>query len=418
MNKILVILTISFICAQHQSLFQPNSEYLSYGKYRLDLYQSIQNPQTTLNEQKTESDTGVRGWHLIPFRTVAVPPQQVLVGSVLFIPQLVGIKLPNGIPHDGYVLAHDIIPDINTNEIRIYSGDEFQWENITGSTCDVYRITGVMASTIRHQYRMQYRDKQKKQTFEMSWKELQNLMQTVRKDFTDLNKRIQYISSRGLGTPYVVFNLGEGGTAPYDPDPLVNFSQTDCMTFCEHTLAMAISTTYQEMFKNLQKIRYKDGVIDIRTRNHYSMADWLPNNNWFLKDVTGEVGGSLCKQMTKTINRKKDFIYLGIPEEELKAVAPPQKLTIDYIPNESLIRITDNLKGGEIVSIISNRAGIFSAHMGIIVRDEWDNVIFRHGSSRETIREVIDVPFKEMVDQLRQSKTRVGMAFMRVREQN
>jgi hypothetical protein len=419
MNRIYIFLIFSFVYGQHQLLFHPNSGYQVSGSYRLDLYQSALNSETAAKKIKTTGDspdTGVRGWRLIPFRTAAVPPKRLLVGSVLFIPQLVGLQLPNGRPHDGYLLAHDVIADLNGKSIHIYTGAASEWQDIKDSNCDVYRVTGIMASTIRHQYRLQYQDPRKKQTYEMNWKELQDLMQTARDNFSNINERIQYISYYGLGTPYVIFNLGEGGTAPYDPDPLVNFSQTDCMTFCEHTLAMAISETYQEMFQNLQKIRYKNGVIDIKTRNNYTMADWLPNNNWLLKDVTDEIGGPLCKKMTKKVNRKKDFVYLGIPEEELKTVVPPQKLTIDYIPEVSLLQIVGNLKGGEIVSIISSRPGIFSAHMGIIVRDEWDNLIFRHGSSLKTIREVVDVPFKEMVDQIRQSKIRVGMAFMRVRD--
>jgi hypothetical protein len=275
-----------------------------------------------------------------------------------------------------------------------------------------------MASTLRHQYRLQYQDKRQKQTYEMTWKELRQLMQQARLAYPDINKRIQFLSERGVGTIYVIFNLGEGGDAPYDPDPPVNFSQTDCMTFCEHTLALAISETYQEMYHNLQLIRYKDGIMDIRTRNHYTLADWLPSNKWLLMDATREIGGYECKKMTKVIDRKKDFIALGIPEKELTDVAAPQKLTIDYIPKASLKRITGNLHGGEIVSIVSIQPGIFSAHMGIIVRDEWNNLIFRHGSSLESVKAVVDVPFIEIVDQLQQSNTRIGMVFMRAKNPN
>jgi hypothetical protein len=420
MSRIYIVLFFSFVLGQHQQLFQPNSGYSACGHYRLDFCQSFGEPETSVHQESAWvlKATGVRGWRMIPFRTLAVNPKNILIGSVLFIPQLVGMKMPADLPHDGYVLAHAVLSDSDSLDVRLFTGTEIGWLELKKSSCDVYRVSGIMASTIRHQYQLQYRDQTYKQTYEMTWKELQLLMQQAQDIYPDINDRIQFLSGRGIGTPYVLFNLGEGGTAPYDPDPLVNFSQTDCMTFCEHTLALAISWTYQEMFRNLQSIRYKQGVIDIRTRNHYTLADWLPNNNWLLKDATREIGGSVCKKMTKIINRKRDFIALGIPDTELSDVPPSQELTIDYLPQETLLQIAVNLDGGEIVSIVSNRPGIFSAHMGIIVRDEWDNLIFRHGSSVESVKEVVDVPYEEMVEKIRQSKTRVGMVFMRVKNPN
>jgi hypothetical protein len=418
MNKLILLL---FLLLQTGN-FQPDSTYSKYGIYRLHYY-STREAKTTAVPAKnisspapTGDKTGVRGWRLIPFRTVAVIPEKIMVGSVLFIPQLVGMPLAGGLLHDGYVLAHDIQTEHEDHTILLYTGDENGWSKLYGSDCDVYGVRGVMASTIRHQYRLQYREKNDLQTYEMTWKELQQLMRKAREAFPEIDKRIQYLSGKGVGTPYVMFNLGEGGTAPYDPDPPVNFAQTDCMTFCEQTLALAISTTYQEMYANLQKIRYKGGVMQITTRNHYTIADWLVNNGWLLQDITRDIGGALCQKMTKTIDRRKDLRLLGVPENELSVVAPSQKLTIYYLPAEVLLQIIPRLTGGEIASIVSNLPGIFSAHMGILVRDEWDTLIFRHGSSVETVKEVVDVPYEEIVEQIKQSKTRIGMVFMRVKD--
>jgi 3D (Asp-Asp-Asp) domain-containing protein len=414
-----IILIILFIL--QAGYFHPDSDYLNYGRYRFYYYNTSQAKTTTTKPGNRQSPkikltpVGVRNWHLIPFRTIAVDPQKMLVGSVLFIPQLIGMPLPGGLLHDGYVLAHDVRTDRNDNAVFLYTGNDNGWRKLNGSGCDVYGTRGIMASTIRHQYRLQYCDKNDRQTYEMTWKELQQLMQKAHEVFPEINSRIQYLSSKGVGTPYVMFHLGEGGTALYDPDPTVNFAQTDCMTFCEHTLALAISTTYQEMYTNLQRIRYKEGVMKITTRNHYTLADWLPNNDWLLRNITRDIGGSLCRRMTKTIDRKKALRLLGIPENELADVLPPHEVTIDYLPEEVLLQIAVNLSGGEIVSIVSERPGIFSAHMGIIVRDEWNTLIFRHGSSIESVKEVVDVSYEEIVEQLRQSSTRVGMVFMRAK---
>ncbi len=56
--------------------------------------------------------TGVHGRPLFPFRSVAVDPSRVAIGSVLYIPELDGLTMPGrppwgGFVHDGCVVADD-----------------------------------------------------------------------------------------------------------------------------------------------------------------------------------------------------------------------------------------------------------------------------------------------------------------------
>jgi 3D (Asp-Asp-Asp) domain-containing protein len=50
---------------------------------------------------------GVTGCALIPFRTAAVDPHFIKLGSTLYIPQLKGARLPDGTLHDGVFVATD-----------------------------------------------------------------------------------------------------------------------------------------------------------------------------------------------------------------------------------------------------------------------------------------------------------------------
>jgi hypothetical protein len=50
---------------------------------------------------------GAPGYKLMPHRTVSVDPKRVPLGTVLFIPALVGVRLPTGTFHDGFCFAHD-----------------------------------------------------------------------------------------------------------------------------------------------------------------------------------------------------------------------------------------------------------------------------------------------------------------------
>lgn len=50
---------------------------------------------------------GSTGCPLIPYRTIAVDPRFVKLGSKVYIPQLKGARLPDGTVHDGMFMATD-----------------------------------------------------------------------------------------------------------------------------------------------------------------------------------------------------------------------------------------------------------------------------------------------------------------------
>lgn len=357
----------------------------------------------------------------LPYRTVAVDPHRILPGSVLFVPEAYGILLPGGEIHDGFFLAQDVRDVARNDRIAFFVPDgQSNVFHKAGLRPDrhvrVYEVSEPYESAILQRYAEHYVVQAEKPLYRMVAAEIDQLLRETSARITDVRQRLIYYSARARGTPYMIFLLGEGPDAPYDADPLIDFARVDCMTYCEQMLAMAISTSYRQMFHRLQRIRYRDGIIDFKTRNHYTIADWLPNNRWLLEDATRAIGGDLVKPMTKVIDRRAFFLSNGLPESALQDVPPPDTLTVDFLPAEHLLQIQDRLEGGEIVSIVSTYPGIFSAHMGIIVRDRYGNVIFRHGSSRKRKMKVIDERFEDVVASLLHSSTRVGMIFMRIRD--
>jgi hypothetical protein len=170
------------------------------------------------------------------------------------------------------------------------------------------------------------------------------------------------------------------------------------------------------MLQHLQRLRYRNGTVDFRARNHFMMADWLPNNAWLIEDVTKLVGGHLTARMTKTIDRAAFLRKMGVRDASVAAI-PPQTMTIDYIPKENLSAIKSKLQGGEMVCIVQNQPGIFIAHTGFIIRDRFGNVLFRHASPRFDARQVIDEFFDDVVKQLGRDPNRAGMVLLRARPQ-
>jgi len=78
---------------------------------------------------------GVRNYVLVPFRTIAVDPDRIPYGSVVFIPEARGETIPlqdgRTANHDGYFFAADTGRAIHGNHIDVYVGtatrNPFPW---------------------------------------------------------------------------------------------------------------------------------------------------------------------------------------------------------------------------------------------------------------------------------------------------
>jgi 3D (Asp-Asp-Asp) domain-containing protein len=380
-------------------------------------YRVVHGAPYGLGAANAEYLSRVEPYKLIPYRSVAVDPKQIPLGTVLYIPKAAGIPLPGGGEHDGYFLAHDVGGAIKGKRVDLFVGTEKDVRNAFTRNglsnmfpLQVFLVPEQEAEPIRSKYRSRY-TLTSKPLYRMVWQDVNDVLANLAAAVPDPDKRIMFLSEVARGTPYVIFCLGEGPSGVYDKDPLVDIGRVDCMTFCEQILAMAISGSYGEFFQNLQRIRYHDGIVDFKKRNHYTIADWLPHNAWLLEDATGLIGGTYCRSMTKTIDRARDLSAMGCTDTW--GVPPPETMTVRYIPKESLLDVEDHLRGGEIVSIISKLDGIFSSHMALIAKDRSGRTIFRHAS--RTAGEVLDEDFREYVAKIQDWKNTAGMIFMRVR---
>jgi hypothetical protein len=225
-----------------------------------------------------------------------------------------------------------------------------------------------------------------------------------------ITERMNYFSEFFLGTDYSWTCTGDGPYALLEADPLVNFKETNCMVFCEHVLALAISDSWDNFFNNLQQIRYKDGIIGMRTRNHYTMGDWLPENSWLLENVSGKIGGSDTRKLTRTISHENFFRGKGI--NDLRYVRKDRKLTIDYIPSNALKTIKNKVKSGDIGAILfANKTDIFSAHMFMVVDKNGQMTIRESSTSKMT---TFDTDYEKWAEKIKTSERYIGIALMRI----
>ena len=248
--------------------------------------------------------------------------------------------------------------------------------------------------------------------YKMDRADINDLLTKKSAENLTITERMSFYSEMFLGMPYGLTCVGDGPYALYDTKPLLTFDTTNCMVFCEDVLALSISDSYENFFNNLQQIRYKDGVIGMKTRNHYTMADWLPENSWLLHDVAKEVAGSKAKTLTRTISHKKFFAGKGI--EDMRYVKDDRTMTINYIPFDALIDAKKNFKDGDILALMfRNLDNIFSAHM-LMAYNTANGMVIRESSLSKST--VLDTPFEEWVNNFINSKKYIGIALMRVNE--
>ncbi len=90
-----------------------------------------------------------------------------------------------------------------------------------------------------------------------------------------ISQRIDFISAALRGTRYLGFTLVGG---PRRPEHFVARDDGfDCVTFCETVVAAAIAENPGEFDSVLRKIRYHNGIVNWRERNHY-FFEWGQHN--------------------------------------------------------------------------------------------------------------------------------------------
>jgi 3D (Asp-Asp-Asp) domain-containing protein len=74
----------------------------------------------TLALEEHPLGAGVQGRPLEPFRSIAIDPRYIPIGATVYVPELVGVLLPDGTRHDGCLRADDMGGAIKEHKIDFF----------------------------------------------------------------------------------------------------------------------------------------------------------------------------------------------------------------------------------------------------------------------------------------------------------
>jgi hypothetical protein len=236
-----------------------------------------------------------------------------------------------------------------------------------------------------------------------------------------LRARVANLARKNIGQPYELYLLGEFPYQTTDDQPLFRLDKSDCVVFVEHTYAMALSSSWEEFFWMLQRIRYKDGVIGVATRNHYTETDWDVSNAWLVSDISAELGGDRAASYTMDIDRQ-GFLKRRY---HLDVSIPVEHSTQTYVPKTVVADVAAGLQTGDFVNVISESTTKpeekWASHVGLVIVAENGERHILHSSEpmvrEETFASFIDRAEKrEAAAGAKGTKRLAGFKFLRLNE--
>lgn len=224
-----------------------------------------------------------------------------------------------------------------------------------------------------------------------------------------------------LGYEYLFYALEHEG----DEQLVINLKKLNCTTFMVQSLAFSRciklgKTTFNDFAAQLQKIRYRDGIIDkYPSRLHYT-SDWIHNNEkkGTVVDITQKIGGEPLKfnlnfmsENPKYYSKLQEFPeYIDVMRGYEEAI---NERLYCYIPQDRIEEFEDSIQPGDLICLTTNVKGLDIGHVGIAVRGEDGRIHFMHAPQKGSLVQVSDLPLAEYT---RAVKKHTGVIVLRAVE--
>lgn len=211
-----------------------------------------------------------------------------------------------------------------------------------------------------------------------------------------------------LGTKYLAHSLEDSGKEQL----VINLSGLDCTTFIENAIVFARlikmgKTTFNDYQNELQKVRYRNGIIDkYPSRLHY-FTDWIFNNEkkGIVDDITELCGGkpiqfhvnfmSTHPGSYPQLKKHPEFIT-----EIRKQEAEINRRNYYYVPKERVGFIEQQIDNGDIIAFSSDIPGLDVNHVGIAVRMEDNRIHLLHAPNVGNTVQITKEPLSAYINKI------------------
>lgn len=220
------------------------------------------------------------------------------------------------------------------------------------------------------------------------------------------------------GTPYVASTL-EGEKE----ELIVNLDETDCILFVESCFALAQTaksndTSYVNFCRNIQNMRYRNGVVDgYASRIHYT-SEWIlqAEANGIAYEVSKEIANAPLDQkfsyMTKHSDRYRQLSGNSENISKIKAVEDYLNTqSYYYIPKAEVPKYLDKLCDGDMIAFCTSIEGLDLTHVGIVIEHNGTKG-FIH-ASMDAMKVTID--HRSIVEYINGIKSNKGIRIVRGR---
>ncbi|MBI3703902.1 MAG: DUF1460 domain-containing protein [Rhizobiales bacterium] len=182
-------------------------------------------------------------------------------------------------------------------------------------------------------------------------------------------QRIDFISRALRGTTYRDNTLIGG---PRSAEKfVVRDDAFDCVTFCETVLAAAKANDLGEFERVLRSIRYHDGNVTWRERNHY-FFEWGRHN----------IENKTCRAVV--LDGAVEIVKTVTWHRELGR----RRFAMTVIPRAVLLANKARLASGDIIGFVSPRTDMDYFHVSFIASGDKGELLLRHAS--QSHRRVVD----------------------------
>ncbi|MDL2212669.1 DUF1460 domain-containing protein [Bacteroides sp. OttesenSCG-928-D19] len=180
-----------------------------------------------------------------------------------------------------------------------------------------------------------------------------------------------------IDTPYAANTL----EVTEKEELIINADEVDCTTLVEYVLAMALCDEQgddmmeSDFAENLEKIRYRGGIVDGYTSRLHYITEWISDNvkKGTIEDVTATKSKEVLPVFVNYMSTHPQlYKHLANSPENTSKMAQIEKQIsgqkINYVSKENLpLDGFPWIKNGDIIAFTTNIPGLDISHMGIAI---------------------------------------------------